>query len=392
MRKSTVYTLAFAFPLFAACSSGGNGATEQPVPQRVEWNGDSLLAPMLTAPVMSARELEMSDSIASQLGDNFGKRLAAVIADTSAPVLVRVNAVALMSDRRDVNHFDSFLDALAARDDRIRAAAIVGLRNYLGPFKSAYGLVQTGLTDPSHLVQAKTLEVLADLDTDLLRKYLKTAPTEELRSITRDLIRTGEERGAQLIPVDTLGTLERNSPLGVKITYRPTKRWPDWSASLGELWIARGKTAPVKISDSVEVVKNVIPAFLDAEGNYLVYEANRQIHVRDLNSGSERTVGAGIAPRPFPFTDAFIFLRESKTQEKYMGGSVSYDVLKLPFTGEAAPEVVGTSTVETKIEVAGNYSPVRWARVREESGIFYISGEGVEPIKLPSPFGGSQGR
>lgn len=390
MRKSTAYTLGFALPLLAACASGGNRSDQSL--QRVTWNGDSLLAPILTAPVMSTSELERSDVVASQLGHEFGERLAAVISDTTAPVLVRVNAVMLMSDRRDPEHFGAFLDALAARDDRLRAAAIVGMRNYIGPFKSALGLIQTGLSDPSPLVQAKTLEVLSDLDTDLLRNYIKTAPNAELRSIASELIRTGEERGATLVPVDTLGTLERNSPTGVKLTYRPQKRWLNWSASVGELWITHGKSAPVKISDRVEVVKNVIPAFLDAEGEYLVYEANRQIHVRELKSGSERVVGAGVAPRPYPFTDSFIFLRESRTQDKYMGGSVSYDFVRQPFAREASGDVVATATVDTRIEVAGNYSPVRWARVREESGIFYFSGEGVEPVRLPNPFGDSLGK
>jgi len=392
MRKSTVYTLAFTLPLLGACASGGKSATDQPVPQRVEWNGDSLLAPILTAPVMSTRELVLSDTIASRLGDEFSNRLAAVIADTTAPVLVRVNAVMLMSDRREARHFTSFLDALAARDDRIRAAAIVGLRNYIGPFKSALDLVRTGLTDPSPLVQTKALEVLSDLDTDLLRNYLKTAATEELRTIARELIRTGEERGAMLIPIDSLGTLERRTPTGVTLTYRPQKRWPNWSASVGELWLARGREKPVKISDSVEVVKNVIPAFLDPEGESLVYEANRQIRLRDLNTGSERLVGPGVAPRPFPFTNTFIYLREAKTQDKYTGGSISYEFVKLPFIGEGAPQVIATTTVETKVELAGNYSPVRWARVREESGLFYFSGEGVEPVRLPSPFDSSPGR
>lgn len=390
MRKSTVYTLAVTLPLLAACASGGKRS--DPNLQHAAWNGDSLLAPILTAPVMSTRELTLSDSVASLLGHEFGDRLAAVVADTTAPVLVRVNAVMLMSDRRDPQHYGSFLDALAARDDRLRAAAIVGLRNYIGPFKSALDLIQTGLSDPSPLVQTKALEVLSDLDTDLLRSYVNKAATAELRSIAGELIRTGEERGATLVPIDTLGTLERTSPTGVKLTYRPQKRWPNWSASVGELWVATGKAAPVKVSDSVEVVKNVIPAFLDAEGEFLVYEANRQIRVREIKAGSERVVGAGIAPRPYPFTDSFIYLRESRTQDKHMGGSVSYDFVKLPFAREAAPEVVAATTVDTKIENAGNYSPVRWARVREDSGVFYFSGEGVEPVTLPNPFGITPGK
>jgi hypothetical protein len=43
------------------------------------------------------------------------------------------------------------------------------------------------------------------------------------------------------------------------------------------------------------------------------------------------------------------------------------------------------------MEVRGNYSPVRWLRVREADGRFYLVGEDVDVFELPDPFAAAAG-
>jgi hypothetical protein len=182
--------------------------------------------------------------------------------------------------------------------------------------------------------------------------------------------------------------LQRTSN-GITVRYTPRQSWPEWGASVGTLSLARNGAAPIDVAGEVEVVGNVVPAFVSSDGRSVVYENARNIHLRDLVSGADRVISPGIAPRPYPFTDTFVFLRpESKpaVDDPVNGTQVFYEVMRMPFSGAEKPDLIGQVTASTKFGVRGAYSPARWMRVRESEGGFWLEGQGVSMFVLPDPF------
>jgi hypothetical protein len=382
--------LAIATLLVCAACGGNVNPPAQPQPeppaQPAPWTGDTLLAPILNVPTLGRAQLQVSDTLASRLAD-FDKRVAAVAIDSTAPALVRSNAILLLSDRR-VRDIEVFTEAMLARDDRVRASAIVALRPFIGTWKLGVAIAKSALNDPSALVQSKALEMIGDSEPDVLREYARRTADATLRQIALDLVQVAEDRGAALVPKDTSALLERVTPSGHTLRYRPTKRWEKLTATAGELWLGAPGQQPTLISGGVEVVNHVLPAFISTDGKYLVYEADRQIRVRDIAAGSDRVAGAGIAPRLLPFAQAFIFLRQKDVQQTRGGSTVRYDVVRASFT-DANEKVLGQVSTNTKQDVQGNYSPARWLRIRENDGVFHLTGDLVAPFRLPDPFAGS---
>jgi hypothetical protein len=372
--------------MLTACGSRGRIPTPPRQDPAAAWSGDSILAPLLRVPVLSATQLAAADSAAS-VHEDFDERLSAVASDSAAPPLIRANAILLLADRRTAT-IDVYLDVLSAEDDRVRAAGIVALRPFLNRWSSAMALVRKALNDSSTLVQAKALEMLGDGYVDDLRAYARRANDPDLRKIAHDLIRTAEERGAPLVP-DSSGILRRTTLTGEQITFKVKQEWPAWGVAVGELTVAQPGKPPVRISDSVEVVRNVVPAFVSADGRYLVYESNRSIHVRNLTRGTDRIVGNGIAPRVVPFTETFVYLRPVKIDKTKQAGSIRYDVLQTPFV-DGVGKPIGELVADVKQEVNGLASPVRWMRVRETDGKFAIEGEMMNSVPLPDPFGAAK--
>jgi hypothetical protein len=208
-----------------------------------------------------------------------------------------------------------------------------------------------------------------------------------LRKIALDLIQVAEDRGAPLVPRDSFGTLQRATPSGHTLRFRPVTRFPSWKAALGELALAAPGKAGAVVSDSVEVVNNVLPAFVSPDGKYLVYEANRQIRVRDLATATERTVGPGTAPRLLPFTDGFVYLRTKNVQPTPTGSTITYDVVRIQ-PADTSAVVLGQINLQAQHQSFGHYSPARWLRVQEIDGAFFLAGAGAlaMPFRLPDPF------
>ena len=333
---------------------------------------------------LGRRELALSDTLAS-IDEYFDIKLADLVADTTAPPLIRTNAILLLADRR-VPNLIAYLNALSDPDERVRAAAGVGLKNDLGESRDLEGLVKAALDDPSTLVQMKALEALADVDVLTLHAYLARVKDPTLRTITADLITAAENRGAPLLPKDSTGRLEHTGPEGQKLFYRPVSRWTRWEASWGELFVIGAKRDTTRISGNVEVVDNVLPAFFSIDGRYVVYESAREIRVRDLRSGADRVVGAGIAPRLLPFSESFIYLRpKGQPMTSGVKTAIKYEVVRGWFA-DSKDKVVGELTANATFERKGYYSPVRWMRVRESNGVFSLQGEGMDLFKLPDPF------
>jgi hypothetical protein len=292
MKKSLLF---FAVLMLPACSARQQTAVippPEPLPDSVVWNVDPELAPLLRRSAFGTREIEASERVETFLGPvEFTRRLATVAEDTAAPPVVRINALALLAHRTAVEELYAFGAALKSPHERVRMAAVTAMREFLPAAPTtAVSILGQALRDPNPRVQAHALEILSDREVDLLRDYYATATNRELRGVALDLIRTAEDRGAPLVAKDSTGVLERTTGTGYVLTYRPTQRWPQWDASVGELYVRAPDTKqPVLVASGVEVVGDVVPAFIATDSAALVYELNREIHVRSLRDNSDRT-------------------------------------------------------------------------------------------------------
>jgi len=146
---------------------------------------------------------------------------------------------------------------------------------------------------------------------------------------------------------------------------------------------------PVLVASGVEAVGKVVPAFVTSDGKFLVYELNREIHVRDLTTSADRKLADGIAPRIMPFTTDVLYLREvrAKRSETPNSFGLKYDVLRQPLATSDTAKVIGQIGALALNNLKGNYATVRWMRIREDEGVFYLVGDNIEAFKLPNPFG-----
>jgi hypothetical protein len=381
----------------SACStrSGGDQAAPPPpppLPDSVVWNGDVELAPLLRRSNFGQREIEASERVEQYLGPlTYLERLAAVVDDTAAPNVVRINAMKLLTHRVAVPHLIVFTGALDAPDERVRMEAVSSMKEFLPAApQTAVAILARALRDPNPRIQARALELLSDRDELVLREYIGFTRNNELRGVARDLLFTAESRGAPLVPKDTLGTLEKTTADGVVITFRPTQRWPQWQAAVGELFVRMPKEKQAtRVASNVEVVGNVLPAFVAHDSLMLVYETNREIHVHSLTNHTDRKLANGIAPRILPFTSDVIYLREVQENRLATPQDIPYryQVVRVPVTG-GQETVVGEIKASVRNDDHGNYSPVRLLRVREQNGQFYLIGERIAEFQLPNPFGG----
>ena len=367
-------------------------AEPETVPDSVVWSGDPELAVILRRGMLGPAELGAADRVEAFLGRaEFIERLGLIADDTTVPWVVRANALKLLADRLALSELIVFTNALDAPEERVRMTAVSAMEKFLpiAPV-GAVQILERALRDPNIRIQLRALEMLSDRDVRILREYHARARNEELRGVALSLIRTAEERGAPLAPKDSLGTLERTSFSGVVITFRPTQRWREWDAAVGDLYArAPGSKQSALIARGVEVVGNVVPAFVMNDSTTLVYEVNREIRARSLKDNTERKLGDGVAPRIYPFTNDVLYFTETPDRrvETPQSTMYRYHVVRIPAAG-GEPNVIGELVANAKNDVKGNYSPVRWMRVQERGGKFYLVGENITDFELPSPFGG----
>lgn len=387
MRHSSLCVLVVTF-VATACAA----RTNAPAYDVTAWRGDARLYHILTTHPLTAAEHDSLAVYAREHEPGMNVRLGEAAIDPQAPPVVRANALSILARRRAVDQLYIFRAALDDPDTRVRATAAAGMREFIHTHpREALRLARMALGDPEPEVQAQALQIIGDTDVELMRSYLRTVEHEELRQVARDLVRLAEARGAPLRGDTASGVLRRETPAGHVLTFTPVRRWPAWEAAEGTVRIERAGAEPLML-DGIEVVAGVVPVFFSPDGAHLVYERNRRIAVRDMNSGAERDVGAGIAPRVVPFTDTFVYLREtpdSRTPQRQQT-RIRYEVVRASFTDDLAPHTLGTTTASASFGVHGNYSPVRWMRVEERGGSFYLSGDEMEIFALPDPFGAAE--
>jgi len=318
-----------------------------------------------------------------------GELLAAVAQDDRTPVYARGNAL-LMLGERGVRRLDVFGPALADPAVEVRAAAAVGLGSLLAVSYDprTVALLQRSLGDAERDVRARALEALADHAPDVLREYLATGPQEPLASIARSMLALAEQRGAPSATGEAaLGPLTKTSEHGIQLVYEPAARWPDLEATQGTLRVRLPDGGVRDLAEGVEVVAGVIPAFVTADGAAVVFESDREIHIMDVATGERHSLGAGIAPRPFPLRPSLIYFkpRDEALPGERGGSSLLYDVVEAQIEGQGR-QILGTITAPISPAVRGGYTPIRWIRVREAGGGFILHSPQTAAFPLPDPF------
>jgi hypothetical protein len=378
----TVAAMVAGLVLLAAC-----GGARQDAPGAGPADAEtSALRAALAVETPGRAELAVVDRLEEELGPGLTSRLAALVRDPDEAPVVRYNAVLLLGERNPFDYLGTIRIALGAPDMRIRSTAAVALRAVLEVEpERALPLLERALQDSHPNVRGKALETLADYDAGVLRQYVERETQPELRTIGEALIRVAEQRGAPWAAGED-GTLSRATDGGVRLVFRPERRWPTWDAAVGVLTVERPGAAPLRVADGVEAVGGVVPAFVSPDEAHLIYEAGRTIQVLTLATGDTRTVAPGVAPRPLPFSSDFVFLRPAPVQgDGAAAAALRYDVF-LAGPAHAELRLLGDLTARPRMDVRGNYSPVRWMRVREARGDFYLVGEDVDVFELPDPF------
>jgi hypothetical protein len=322
------------------------------------------------------------------MGPELDEALTYIITDGAAKDNVRINAATLLADRRGVNAANILRRALVSSNlDELRAASATGLQRFAADSPLVKQALRAALLDPSSRVRLGALQGMDVEDAAFVRALLRREDDGQVRAVARQLLTLFEARGAPLEPDERLDLRTAGSDTSARIVFHPTSSDSLSRLKVGALWVELpGNGGLLPLAPSVEVAGNVVPAFFDPQRRVVVYEADRQIQVRDMASGVTRTVGPGVAPRPVPFTDRFVYLREVRNSRRTVNGvtDLDYVVLRAPFAG-GAPEPVGTLHAVVRLDRLGGASPVRTMVVGEAREGFVLRGEGVDTFVLPGP-------
>ncbi|MDQ3556326.1 MAG: HEAT repeat domain-containing protein [Gemmatimonadota bacterium] len=325
-----------------------------------------------------------------EMGPELDEVLYVLALDPGMDAVVRGNALVLLAEREARFAVGVLRRALlTAEEEGVRASAVSGLQRLAATSPIAARAIRSGIGDPSRRVRLAVLRALDVEDVGVIRALAARESDPEIRAIARQLIGLAEGRGAPLVP-DSLGDLRATVPEGdPRIVFHPSRHDTVRDISLGALWVelgrGRGRLRP--LAQGVEVVGRVVPAFLSPDSATVVFEAERQIHVRHLRSGEMRLVGPGVAPRIVPFTSWFVYLEERPAQRREVVGGTElvYEVLRARFTG-GPPQRLGTLRAVARPERFGNASPARWMVVGEVPEGFALRGEGISTFALPESF------
>jgi len=336
-------------------------------------------------------QVEALDAYNARAMFEIGDTLAAIAEDPAVHPLLRANAALLIGRRHDLGHFLILRPLLDAEDVRIRLAVVAAAGEYMPVLEDqTLSVLRTALNDAEPAVQVRAMEAISDRDPDALRAYVRRGPPEQLASVAEGLIRVAEQRGAPLVP-DATGAMHKTGSAGDRLAYPPVSRWPGQDLSAGRLELETAAGTHVVLGDSVEVVRNVVPAFFSNDGAQIVFENARMIRVHDIATATTRVVGPGIAPRPLPFTDRFTYAVTTDHAPVKTGGQaqLEYVLYSLPFAAKALAvpaDSIGTISTISSFGVSGGASPVRWMRIIEDAGIFSLRSDSMDPVPLPDPF------
>lgn len=377
-----------ALPLLAAGGLGACGAfryVPQPAPARLTEEVRAVLNTEEPSP-----EFFRARTRLEAMGPELDEVLITLLKDPSADEKVRANAAILLADRR-APAAEILLRRvlLSVGDDPVRAGAVIGLWKLAPESPRAAAAIRAAINDPAPQVRLNVIQALDVEDAPLLRALLLREEDPQVRVIGRQLLTLFEARGAPLA-LDETGSYRTSGADSLpRVVFQPQQRSPG-RPETGALWVELPNATLVPLAQRVESVAGVVPAFFNAARTAVVYEADREIRVRDLRTGATRVAGRGVAPRALPFTDHFVFLEErpgSRREEEGRGTEVEYEVLRGSFSSTRL-ERMGRLSAVVRPDVFAAASPVRWMMIGEVREGFVLRGPGVTPFLLPNPFEG----
>jgi hypothetical protein len=327
-----------------------------------------------------------------RMGAEIDPVLVSLVDDPSTDGTVRSNALLLLADRRSPAAVPVLRRVvLTADDEELRVAAVQGLQRFAAESPEAANAIRAGITDPARRVRLTVLQALDVEDVALIRALIRREEDPQVRGVAKALVALAESRGAPL-PPEGDGTYRTTAPDGEpQVVFHPS--WTDTVAgiSVGALWVQLSGERLVPLSQQVEVVAGVVPAFFSQDRGAVVFEAEREVRVRDLESGETRVLGPGVAPRPIPFSDRFVYLVERLPARRAVEGGteMTYDVRVAAFASGPA-EPLGTLVAIARPDRHAHASPVRWMVVGETPEGFVLRGERISPFLLPNPFEGQR--
>ncbi|HEU4561684.1 MAG TPA: hypothetical protein VFS20_27910 [Longimicrobium sp.] len=382
LRRARLVALVAALLLLPAC---GGLFRRTPPPQygfqRLVWEATRVLDVEEPSPAYYRQRARLE-----VMGPELDEALVFIVNNPRAEFNVRVNAVTLLADRGQPNAASQLRAILASsRAAELREAAAGGLQRWAADSPFVKQALRAALQDADSEVRLAALQGMDVEDVAFVRAQLRREDNGQVRTVARQLVTLFEARGAPLAR-DERGDLRTAGADSVpRIVFHPGTRDTVARTQTGALWAEIPGRSLLPLAPAVQVVNDVVPAFFDPQRRAVVYEAEGQVHVRELASGQTRTVGPGISPRPVPFTDRFVFLREVPGSRRGVAGGAEteYEVARAAFGG-GAPETIGRLQAFTR--TGATVPAVRTLVVGEGHEGFVLRGEGVTPFVLPGPY------
>jgi hypothetical protein len=321
------------------------------------------------------------------MGPELDTVLVRLVENENADDHVRANAAILLADRGTPGTVDLLRRQLASsRSDVLRAAAVRTLARYVADSVGVRAALRAAAGDRSATVRLNVLQRLDVEDAPLVRGLLARESDPQVRTIARQLLELLEGRGARLVR-DRRGDLRTSGREEYpQIVFHPSSVDSAAGVETGALWVELpGASSLVPLAQEVEVVDEVVPAFFDPGRSIVVYEAGREVRVRDLRSGETRSLGPGVAPRVIPFSEYIVFVRPAGEVPPGAAGPIDYDVVRASFSA-GGPQVIGRVSARVQPDVHRGASPVRWMVVGEARNGFELRAPGLSTFVLPGPF------
>lgn len=300
---------------------------------------------------------------------------------------VRANALILLAERQSSAALPALSRALLTEEiPVIRSAAVLGLQRLGATNDSVATLIRGAVGDRSRSVRLNALQALDIREVETIRQLLAREQDREVRKVAMQLVALAESRGAPL-EADRRGALRTTGPeTDPQIVFRAARADAVAGWAVGDLRVELPNSPDLPLTPAAEVVGGVVPAFFSRDRSRVVFEAEREIRVVHLGNRTTRSLGPGIAPRPIPFTNEFLYLREIGGTRREMEGAteIRYDVLRAKFN-DGEPELLGEMTAAARPDVHGNYSPVRWMVVAESAEGLVLRADGGTSFVVPAP-------
>jgi hypothetical protein len=377
LRRLGWLPLAPALLGLAACA--GRTGTGLPAPARFSLEVQRILMRSAASPDFYRGRLRLQ-----AMGPEVDAVLVTLARSPDVRTQVRANALTLLADRDSPAALPVLREILISEPDQdVRAAAVLAAQRLSGP--EAEGLIRSAVGDPARAVRLNAMQALDARDVASIRAVLEHETDPALREVAKQLVAIAESRGAPL-GRDRRGALRTTGgEHDPQIVFRPVVVDSVAGYALGDLRVELPNAPDLFLAPMAEVVGNVVPAFFSLDHSYVVVEVEREIRVVNLANRHWRTIGPGIAPRPVPFANQFVFLRELPGATEGPDGTtqIRYSVYRAGFAS-GDPEWVGEIRATASMQQHANYSPVRWMVIAETSEGFALRGDGISTFLLPA--------